>query len=104
MDQLKIEKFIACCRKEQALMQKALADILMISDKTVSKWECGKGLPEVSLMLPLCKVLNITVNELLSVDKIDENNYKEKAEENMMDLIKENQENKRNMLLSRSLL
>lgn len=100
MDQLKIGKFIACCRKEQALTQKALADILMISDKTVSKWECGKGLPEVSLMLPLCKVLNITVNELLSANKIDENNYKEKAEENMMDLIKENQENKRNMLLS----
>ena len=100
MDQLKIGKFIACCRKEQALTQKALADILMISDKTVSKWECGKGLPEVSLMLPLCKVLNITVNELLSAEKIEECNYKKKAEENMMDLIKENQENKNNMLLS----
>ena len=57
MDQLKIGKFIAEMRKEQGLTQKALADKLMISDKTVSKWECGNGMPEVSLMMPLCEIL-----------------------------------------------
>ena len=54
MNQIKTGKFIAETRKAQGLTQKQLADILEISDKTVSKWECGKGLPEVSLMLPLC--------------------------------------------------
>lgn len=54
MDQIKIGKFIADMRKEMNMTQKQLADALSISDKTISKWECGKGLPEVSLMLPLC--------------------------------------------------
>ncbi len=66
MDQIKVGKFIAETRKSQGLTQRQLADVLSISDKTVSKWECGKGLPEVSLMLPLCGALNITVNDLLS--------------------------------------
>ena len=54
MDQIKIGKFIADTRKEKNMTQKQLADALSISDKTISKWECGKGLPEASLMLPLC--------------------------------------------------
>lgn len=53
MDQLKIGKFIAEMRKEQSYTQRQLADILEISDKTISKWETGNGLPEVSLMMPL---------------------------------------------------
>ena len=100
MDQIQIGKFIAKTRKSKNLTQKQLADALSISDKTVSKWECGKGLPEVSLMLPLCEMLNITVNDLLSGEKISETNYKEKAEGNMMNLIKENEENKKRMVLS----
>ena len=100
MDQIRIGRFIARTRKQHGLTQKQLADKLDISDKTVSKWECGKGLLEVSLMLPLCDILNITVNELLSAEKISETDYQIKAEKNMIDLIKENRENKRNLFLS----
>lgn len=100
MDQSKTGKFIAQERRVQNLTQRQLADKLAISDKTVSKWECGKGLPEVSLMLPLCEILQITVNDLLSGEKVAEGEYQKKAEENMMDLIRENAENKEHMTLS----
>ena len=100
VEQIKIGKFIAGERKAKGLTQRQLADVLSISDKTVSKWECGKGLPEVSLMLPLCETLNITVNDLLSGERVSEVDYQRKAEENMMDLMKENQENKKRMALS----
>ncbi len=100
MDQIKIGKFIANMRKDQNITQKQLADSLSISDKTVSKWECGKGLPEVSLMLPLCDILQISINELLSGERVGECDYKSKAEENMVKLIKENEQNKKNMILS----
>lgn len=100
MDQSKTGKFIAQERRVQNLTQRQLADKLAISDKTVSKWECGKGLPEVSLMLPLCEILQITVNDLLSGEKVAEGDYQKKAEENMMDLIRENAENKERMTLS----
>lgn len=100
MDQLKIGKFIAQMRKEKNLTQRKLADELCISDKTISKWECGKGLPEVSLMLPLCEILEISVNELLSGEKIAASDYKKKAEENFMKLINEKQENKKRITIS----
>lgn len=100
MDKIKIGKFIAETRRLQNLTQRQLADALYISDKTVSKWECGNGLPEVSLMLPLCDILDITVNDLLSGEKVSEVNYQRKAEENMMNLVKENEENKKLMALS----
>ena len=70
MDQIRIGRFIAQCRKTGGLTQRQLADGLGISDKTVSKWECGNGLPEVSLMLPLCEALGITVNDLLSGERV----------------------------------
>lgn len=100
MDQSKTGKFIAQERRARNLTQRQLADKLAISDKTVSKWECGKGLPEVSLMLPLCEILQITVNDLLSGEKVAEGDYRKKAEENMMNLIRENAENKERMTLS----
>lgn len=100
MDQNKTGKFIAQMRRTQNLTQRQLADQLAISDKTVSKWESGKGLPEVSLMLPLCEILQITVNDLLSGEKVAAGEYQKKAEENMMDLIRENAENKEHMTLS----
>jgi transcriptional regulator with XRE-family HTH domain/predicted RNA-binding Zn-ribbon protein involved in translation (DUF1610 family) len=100
MDQIKTGKFIAEMRKEQNLTQRQLADALLISDKTVSKWECGKGLPEVSLMLPLCDILKITVNDLLSGRRVSEGEYKKKAEENIMNLMKENEENMQRAALS----
>lgn len=100
MDQIKIGRFVAETRKQRNLTQRQLADLLSISDKTVSKWECGKGLPEVSLMLPLCEILGITVNDLLSGQRVPTEDYQTKAEENMMDLMKENEENKQRMTLS----
>lgn len=100
MDQIKTGKFIAEARRAQNLTQRQLADKLAISDKTVSKWECGKGLPEVSLMLPLCEILQIGVNDLLSGEKLAEENYRKKAEENLMNLMQENAENKERMILS----
>ncbi|MDE7284782.1 MAG: helix-turn-helix domain-containing protein [Lachnospiraceae bacterium] len=91
MDQIKIGKFIANCRKEKNMTQRQLADILEISDKTISKWECGKGLPEVQFMIPLCDLLGINVNELLSGEKLSADEYQKKAEENMITLVKENE-------------
>ena len=100
MDQIRIGRFIAEARKTKNLTQRQLADALSISNKTISKWECGKGLPEVSLMLPLCAALDITVNDLLSGERVSPADYQTKAEGNMMDLIKENEENRRRMLES----
>lgn len=100
MDQIKIGKFISSQRKRLGLTQRELAEKLLISDKTVSKWECGGGLPEVSLMIPLCEILNVNVNELLSGEKLDEKNYNEKAEENMMDLMSEREERKKKTILA----
>lgn len=100
MDQIKTGKFIAQCRKDLSLTQRQLAEALSISDKTVSKWERGRGLPEVSLLLPLCDALGITVNDLLTGERVSQLDYQKRAEENMMDLMKENQENKKRWILS----
>lgn len=100
MDQVKIGNFIQETRKEQSLTQKELAEKLNISDKTVSKWETGNGLPEVGLMLPLCELLHISVNELLSGKKLDQKQYYEKAEANIMDLLKERAEAKKKIIIS----
>lgn len=99
MDQRITGKFIAEMRKERGLTQKELADKLLISDKTVSKWECGNGLPEVSLMLPLCEVLQISVNELLTGRRLQSSEYKKNAENNLMKLINEKEHAKRSLWL-----
>ncbi|MBP5579292.1 MAG: helix-turn-helix transcriptional regulator [Ruminococcus sp.] len=100
MDQVKIGKFISQMRKEKGLTQKQLAEELLISDKTVSKWETGKGMPEVSLMLPLCEKLGINVNELLTGERIPDEDYKKKAEENIMDIMREKEESIRKIIIS----
>lgn len=100
MDQIKIGKFIAEERKSKKYTQRELADKLGISDKTISKWERGNGFPEVSLLLPLCNELDITVNELLSGERLQEVDYKRKAEENMVNLVKEAQESKKKIVMS----
>lgn len=97
MDQIKVGKFISSNRKLKHMTQRELADILSISDKTISKWETGNGLPEVSLMLPLCEALDISVNELLSGEKLSIINYQEKAEDNMLSLLKENEANRKRL-------
>lgn len=100
MDQVKIGKFISQMRKEKGLTQKQLGEELLISDKTVSKWETGKGLPEVSLMLPLCEKLGISVNELLTGERIPDEDYKKKAEENIMNIMREKEESIRKIIIS----
>lgn len=99
MDQIRTGKFIADMRKEKGLTQRQLADRLTISDKTVSKWECGNGLPEVALMLPLCEVLGVSVNELLSGERLSDADYRKKAEDNMMNLMEEREQNKKKVWL-----
>ncbi|MBQ8849422.1 MAG: helix-turn-helix domain-containing protein [Clostridia bacterium] len=99
MDQTKTGRFIAELRREKEMTQRQLADRLNISDKTVSKWETGKGMPEISLMIPLCELLGISVSELLSGERLSADLYKKKAEENIMDLVKEREESKRKIAL-----
>ena len=88
MNQEKIGKFIASCRKENGYTQAALAEKLGITDRAVSKWETGKSLPDASIMIELCKLLNINVNELLAGEHIVMDNYREMAEANMLELKK----------------
>ena len=87
MDQEKIGRFIQTCRKEVGLTQAVLAERLGITDRAVSKWETGKSLPDSSLMLPLCQELHITVNELLTGERLDTMvTYQKMAEENLLQL------------------
>ena len=100
MDQIKTGKFIADERKKKGYTQRQLAEQLGISDKTISKWERGNGFPEISLLLPLCNELDLSVNELLTGERISETEYREKAEENMVNLVKEAQESKKKIIMS----
>lgn len=84
MDNEKIGKFIVSCRKNKKITQKQLADKLGISDRAVSKWERGLNMPDVSLFEPLCKELDISINELISGEKLNDDEYKTKAEENLI--------------------
>lgn len=86
MDQEKIGGFISTLRKEQGMTQQQLADAIGVSNKTISKWECGKGMPELALIVPLCHILQISINEFLSGEHLLEKGYTEKAEVNMMNL------------------
>ena len=86
MNQIKIGKFIAECRKNKNLTQLQLAEKLNITDRAISKWETGKGMPDSSIMMELCKELDISVNELLSGEFIDMNNYNRKSDENLIKL------------------
>lgn len=98
MDQEKIGRFIASCRKENGLTQAALAEKLGITDRAVSKWENGKSLPDASIMLELCSILNINVNELLTGERLNMNNYKEIAEQNLLEMARREEEINRNFL------
>ena len=89
MDQLKIGKFIADCRKRKNLTQMQLAEKLGITDKAVSKWERGVAMPDTLIMLELCDILGISVNELLSGEKIDMENNNQKTEQLLLDMAKE---------------
>ena len=86
MDQVKIGKFISACRKEKGLTQ--LGEKLGITDRAVSKWETGRSMPDSSIMLTLCGILDITVNELLTGERIQMEDYSKKAEENLVEMKK----------------
>ncbi|MBR3588350.1 MAG: helix-turn-helix domain-containing protein [Clostridia bacterium] len=89
MDQVKIGRFIAECRKNVRLTQKQLAEKLNITDRAVSKWETGKALPDSSIMLELCRILGITVNDLLSGEVISMENSNQVNEQLLIEMSKE---------------
>lgn len=104
MDQKKIGSFIAARRKENGLTQSQLAEALGITDKAVSKWETGRSMPDPSLFCPLCDLLHITLNELLSGELISDENLKEKSNQLLLEVItsllgKDQWENKTNALV-----
>ena len=89
MDQLKIGKFIATCRKMKGLTQMQLAEKLGITDKAISKWERGIAMPDSSIMLELCDIIGISVNELLSGEKISMENKNQKNEQLLLEMANE---------------
>ncbi len=89
MNQIKIGRFIAECRKKLNLTQVQLAEKLGITDKAISKWERGVAMPDTSIMLELCDILCISVNELLSGEKINMENNNQKNEQLLLDMAKE---------------
>lgn len=98
MDLANIGKFIKEQRKSKGLTQIELAEKLCISEKTISKWECGNGFPDTTLILPLCKELGISANELLSGKKLSDNEYQQQAENNLLSLQEINQRNTKLLL------
>lgn len=100
MDQEKIGKFIAECIKENGYTQASLDEKLGITDRAISKWENGKNMPDASIMLELCELLKINVNELLTGEHIIMDNYKKAAEENLVEMkTKEEKTNKKMSLV-----
>jgi transcriptional regulator with XRE-family HTH domain len=104
MDQIKIGKFISSCRKEQGMTQAALAEKLGISDRAVSKWETGKSMPDSGIMLELCELLGINVNELLSGERIMTEVYDKRAEENLLEMRRQVEEKNRQLLRTEYLI
>ena len=98
MNQEKIGRFICELRKEKGLTQAQLAEKFGISNRAVSKWENGKSLPDASIMINLCNFLGITVNELLNGERISMEDYKEKAEDTMTNVVEISQKEKRAMM------
>lgn len=91
LNQEKTGKFMAEMRRQQNLTQKQLAEQVGVSDKTVSKWETGRSMPDNAIIMDVCLLLNISVNELLSGEKFSQEHYVGKAEENMLELVKESE-------------
>ena len=98
MDQVKIGTFIAACRKEQGMTQAVLAEKIGVSDRAVSKWETGKSMPDSGIMLELCGLLHITVNELLSGERLTPESIDRKTEENLLDMRRQVEDTNRRML------
>ena len=98
MDQIKIGKFIAERRKKVELTQMQLAEKLGITDKSVSKWERGRTMPDSSIMLELCDILQISVNDLLCGEVVTMENYNNKKQDALLEMVKQKEENDRRLL------
>ena len=98
MDQIKIGKFIAACRKKENLTQLQLAEKLGITDRAVSKWETGKCLPDSAIMLDLCGLLGISVNDLLCGEVVMMENYNKETEKQLLEMVKEKERAHKNLL------
>jgi len=98
MNQEKIGKFISECRKENGLTQLQLAEKLGITNRAVSKWETGKSCPDASIMMELCGILGITVNDLLSGERITMENYQKNAEDNLVELYRKKEKATKDLL------
>ena len=98
MDPIKIGKYIQEKRKAKELTQSELAERLYITDRAVSKWECGRSLPDSSIMLELCKILGISVNELLTGEDLKMETYNSQAEQNLIQMIKEKEASDKRLL------
>lgn len=99
MDQKRTGRLIAESRNLIGLTQRELAEKIGISDKTISKWECGKSMPDISYLDALCRSLDLSINEIISGERLSETNYSVKAEENIMSLMKENEKAKKKSTL-----
>ena len=104
MDQVRIGKFIAQCRKKENLTQMQLAELLGITDRAVSKWETGRAMPDSAIMLELCSVLKITVNDLLSGEVVMMDNYSAEMEKNLLDMVKQKEQADKRLLKAEVLI
>ena len=98
MDQIKIGKFIAERRKIKGLTQMQLAEAMSVTDRAVSKWETGKSMPDSSIMLDLCEILGITVNDLLSGEVVTVENYSKEVERKLIEMVKEKEQADKRLL------
>ncbi|MBQ7243911.1 MAG: helix-turn-helix domain-containing protein [Bacilli bacterium] len=98
MDQIKIGKFIAEKRKAKNMTQSQLAERLCVTDRAVSKWECGRSLPDTSNILELCEILEISVNELLTGKELNMESYNAQAEANLLEAVKQKEESDKRLL------
>ena len=98
MDQVKIGRFIAECRKRENLTQMQLAEKLNITDRAISKWENGKSMPDSAIMLDLCEILKISVNDLLCGEKIAMENYNKELENNLLEMVKQKEKADKRLL------
>lgn len=98
MNQIKIGQFIAEKRKENGFTQMQLAEMLGITDRAISKWERGKAMPDYSIILDLCDKLKISINDLLCGEVVSMDNYNKELENNLLDMIKQKEENDKRLL------
>lgn len=89
MDQAKVGKFIAQLRKERGLTQEALGQKLGVTNKTVSRWENGNYMPDIELLIPLGEVLGVSVNELLAGERLSDEQFRERADQNVVEVARE---------------